>query len=88
MRCANRPVASVDPLGNTFSTVYDAASRNVEQIDALGRTGTTVYDNANRVVATVDPLGNRTSFGFDAPAASQHDERARVCLHDGIRRGG
>jgi RHS repeat-associated protein len=61
-----RAVAAIDALGNTNSTVFDAASRPIATVNPLGFRSSSVYDNASRLIAAVNPLGFRISFGYDA----------------------
>ena len=68
-RFTTRPTGrspSIDALGNTNSTVFDAASRPVAYVNPLGFRSSSVYDAANRLIASVNPLGFRTSYGYDA----------------------
>ena len=50
-------VASVNPLNQRSTTVYDPAGRSVAEIDPLNNRKTTTYDAAGRSVATTDPFG-------------------------------
>ena len=67
---AARSIASVNPLGQRTTTVYDAAGQTVASIDPLLRRSSTVYDPAGRSVASVDPLGHRTTTIYDAAGES------------------
>jgi RHS repeat-associated protein len=59
-------VASIDPLTNRTTAVYDAAGRQVASINPLGQRASSVYDRASRPLASIDPLGNRASTLYDA----------------------
>ena len=49
-------LASVNPLGQRASQVYDAAGRVKASVDPLGNRTSTVYDAVGRRAASVDPL--------------------------------
>jgi RHS repeat-associated protein len=60
-----RQVAVQDPLGNTTTTVYNAANQVVAVVDPLGNTTNFIYDGDGRQIAVVDARGNRTTTAFD-----------------------
>ena len=66
-RSLTRPtgrVAHINPLGFTWTNVFDGASRLVASVDPLGNTSSTIFDAANRPVASVNPLGFSNNAGF------------------------
>jgi RHS repeat-associated protein len=59
-------VATIDPLLNRVTTVYDGASRTVATVNQLGKRTTSIFDAADHLLAQIDPLTNRTSHVYDA----------------------
>jgi YD repeat-containing protein len=59
-------IASVDPLGNCATVVYDAASQLIASVDPLGNRTTTAYDARGNIRTVTDPLLNVTTATFDA----------------------
>ena len=62
----NRQVETIDALGGTSITAYDAAGNVTSTTDPLGHTTTNGYDADNRQTSTTDPLGNVTTTAYDA----------------------
>ena len=60
-----RALASIDPLGNRTSHVYQNG-RAASSINPLGKRTTTVFDSSGRPVASINPLGKRWTTVFDA----------------------
>ena len=56
---------SVDPLGDTATTLYDDRLRAVTTIDALGNVGRATYDGNGRVKTKTNPEGDFQSFTYD-----------------------
>ena len=72
-------IAAINPLGETSSTVYDAAGRSISAVNLRGFVSTTVYDPAGRAIAAIDPLGARTTTVFDAAGREVVVVNARGC---------
>jgi YD repeat-containing protein len=80
-------VASINPLGNRWTSVFDAARPG----DCLGRSlgirGTTQYDVAGRTQATIDPLGRRDTIIHDSAGRTLgHRKPAGRRAHVDLRR--
>jgi len=61
-----RTLASIDPLGNATTNVFDDVDRPTTTIDPLGRRNTTSYDPAGRTTASIDAWGHATTLAYDA----------------------
>jgi YD repeat-containing protein len=62
----NRTIATIDPLGNTSTTVWDPAGRRIASINPLGATTTSVYDGNRRLVSLQTALGYLMTLQYDA----------------------
>ena len=62
---SGRTVASVNPLKQRTTRVYDGVNRMTASVNALGQRGTTVYDAASQAVARIDPLLRRGTSVYD-----------------------
>jgi RHS repeat-associated protein len=67
---ANQRIASLDPLANRTSTVFDPASRTIASISPLWQRNSTFYDLASKAIATINPLFQRNTTIFDVAARS------------------
>ena len=52
--------ATIDPVGNRITTVYDSIDRVQATIDALGNRTTLAYDGVGNLLARIDARGNAT----------------------------
>ena len=74
---ASRLIASIDPLLNRTSMVYDASGRQVRTTNALNNSTTSIFDPAGRLLASIDPLLHRTSIDLRRGGSpGSHHERA------------
>lgn len=60
-----RPLRTVDPLGNQTQFAYDGAGNLLRRRDALGNVTLYGRDACGRTTSQVDPLGNVTQFEYD-----------------------
>ena len=61
-------VSSTNPLGLTYTSVYDGANRLIGSVDPLGNRTSYNYDKAGNRVSTADPLGNLWTGVYDGQA--------------------
>jgi RHS repeat-associated protein len=72
-----RPVARLDALGRTATTVFDAAGRAIAAIDSGGFRSSTSYHAAGRQQALTSARGYVTTTIFDAASRRQATLNAR-----------
>ena len=65
------PSASINALGNRWTTVFDAANETVARMDPLSNRNTSIFDLAGRAIATVDPLSLRVTSILDAASQTK-----------------
>src|SRR5437763_180479 len=63
---ARKLIASINPLGNRSTSIFDAAGRGVASVNPLNKRTTTVFDAASEAIGRVDALGNRSTSVYDA----------------------
>ena len=59
------PPQTMDALGNTTITTYDAVSNTIAVTDPLNHTTTTTYDGVGNVIGITDALNRTTEYVYD-----------------------